>query len=658
MSDQRQPEKARFVGKQVVITVIATLLSLYAILYVLDVGQVFSRYVENVQHCAVVLAFFLSLTFLIHPTNPKLKTKIPWYDIIIIILAIAGPLYLVFVWKSQQFRISFEEFHTVEYVLAFVTVLMVLEATKRIMGIAMPLVALFFIIHATFGSYFPGFLRVASATPARLAHILFYSNEGLYGIALSVASTVILMFIIFGQFLMKSGAGDFFVNLALSVLGHVRGGPAKVAVLASAFFGTMTGATTANIATTGVFTIPMMKKIGYRPEFAAAVETVASNGGQIMPPVMGTVAFIMAEWLNVSYWSICVAAFIPAVLYYVAEFIMVDGEAVRLGLKGSPRAECPPFWKTLRAGWFYVLPVVALIFLIGALRYSPQYSALYALAIMLALSAITGLLSVFKRKARLDSSTAKSSANLIINGLAGGAREALSAGTACATAGLIIGSLSLTQLGIKLSAAIVAVAGGNELLLLSLAAAACYVLGMGMSSVPCYMMVVILVAPALLKFGVPPLASHLFVFYWAITSFITPPVAVGSYVAAAIAKAKPMQTGFEAMRLGISTFIVPFMFVYRRGLLLEGTAGDIILTCAVSLIGIVLLSWGLGRNALRQTSWTQSVLLTIAGLLLVIPNWTVNITGAVIGGFILLWQIRDIISARAAATSSVPRLTG
>ena len=181
---------------------------------------------------------------------------------------------------------------------------------------------------------------------------------------------------------------------------------------------------------------------------------------------------------------------------------------------------------------------------------------------------------------------------------------------------------------------------------------------MGMSSVPCYMMVVILVAPALLKFGVPPLASHLFVFYWAITSFITPPVAVGSYVAAAIAKAKPMQTGFEAMRLGISTFIVPFMFVYRRGLLLEGTAGDIILTCAVSLIGIVLLSWGLGRNALRQTSWTQSVLLTIAGLLLVIPNWTVNITGAVIGGFILLWQIRDIISARAAATSSAPRLTG
>ena len=534
--DQSSEERDRLRYVPIIVGVLSTLLSVVSILYVGDFLKIFDIHLTQLPYLSLMLAILLALVLVKCPFKKGLtRDRVPFYDVILLILGVAGPLYNLFFWEQSLVRTSFQEYYGFEYALAFLTIIITLEATRRVLGLAMPLIASLFIVHALFSGHFPGFLHVGSPSMSRAVSTLVYSSEGIYGIALNTAAVVVVIFIIFGQFLLVSGAGNFFNDMAMALFGSVRGGPAKMAIASSAVFGTLTGATTANIATTGAITIPLMKKLGYRPNFAAAVEAVASNGGQIVPPVMGVVAFIMAEWLGMPYWDICLAAIIPAFLYYIALFLSVDSEAVRLNLKGLARSECPSAAETLKRGWCYVLPILTLIYLIGVLKYSPQFAGLYSLALLLILYLINVGIDFSKSQQSFGLDTLKSMGRFLLKGLSEGATSVLPAGMACATAGLVIGSLDLSQLGLKLSHGIVFLAGDSQFLLLLLAAVCCYILGIGMTSIPSYIMVVILVAPALKKFGVEPLVAHMFVFYWAITSFITPPIALGAYVAAAIA---------------------------------------------------------------------------------------------------------------------------
>jgi len=630
-------------------TVVAVSMSIYAVMYVGRIFDAMGMFIPQLAHRSLFLAFLLTLCFLFLPIKgSKPKNGLPWYDILIILIAIAGPIYNFFAWKGNAERYAYQDLYLFEIVFAFTTIIAVLEATRRSLGPAMPLIALLFLLHMFFGNLIPGVFQVHQVTIVAVANAFVYHDAGVYGVALGVAATVIVMFIIFSQFMFATGAGDFMIKMALSLFGHVRGGPAKVAVVASGFMGMLSGATTANIASTGVFTIPLMKKTGYTPEFAGAVETVASNGGQIMPPVMGLVAFVMAQWLGVKYWSIALVSFIPAFLYFIAVFIMVDSEAARVGLRGMPRSECPPIIQTVKDGWIFLIPLFLLVFLLGALQYTPESSVLYATMALILLSAIKWAAVVPRSTAVNLQGSTQAAVRTGMKGLRGGGEGMIIPGIACACAGIIIGALSITQIGIVLSDAAVALAGDNLLILLALAAFACFILGMGMSSLPAYILVVIVVAPALLKFGVPPLSSHLFIFWFAIVSFITPPVAIGAYVAAGIAGGSPMRTGLIAARLGFCTYALPFMFVYNPALILQGSPGDIILAVVISLIGVALISWGIGGYFLTRENLPQQLLLLAAGILFITMQTQTVIIGLILGTIVTTWQIRTLLQRRDA----------
>ncbi|MBU2608087.1 MAG: TRAP transporter fused permease subunit [Chloroflexi bacterium] len=630
-------------------TVVAVSMSIYAVMYVGRIFDAMGMFIPQLAHRSLFLAFLLTLCFLFLPIKgSKPKNGLPWYDILIILIAIAGPIYNFFAWKGNAERYAYQDLYLFEIVFAFTTIIAVLEATRRSLGPAMPLIALLFLLHMFFGNLIPGVFQVHQVTIVAVANAFVYHDAGVYGVALGVAATVIVMFIIFSQFMFATGAGDFMIKMALSLFGHVRGGPAKVAVVASGFMGMLSGATTANIASTGVFTIPLMKKTGYTPEFAGAVETVASNGGQIMPPVMGLVAFVMAQWLGVKYWSIALVSFIPAFLYFIAVFIMVDSEAARVGLRGMPRSECPPIIQTVKDGWIFLIPLFLLVFLLGALQYTPESSVLYATMALILLSAIKWAAVVPRSTAVNLQGSTQAAVRTGMKGLRGGGEGMIIPGIACACAGIIIGALSITQIGIVLSDAAVALAGDNLLILLALAAFACFILGMGMSSLPAYILVVIVVAPALLKFGVPPLSSHLFIFWFAIVSFITPPVAIGAYVAAGIAGGSPMRTGLIAARLGFCTYALPFMFVYNPALILQGSPGDIILAVVISLIGVALISWGIGGYFLTRENLPQQLLLLAAGILFITMQTPTVIIGLILGTIVTTWQIRTLLQRRDA----------
>lgn len=348
------------------VSVVAITWSAYAILYVWGVFEYFGVYIAAIPHRSLNLAFLTVLVFLLCPLRKKQSKSRLWYDIPLLLMGIAGPVYNFLFWLKDSHRLSLGEFTVIELVLAILTVVVLLETTRRVIGLGLPVVAAFFLFQMFFSQYLPGFLGGRGISLSRAAALLIYSDQGVYGVAMGVASTVVIMFIIFGQFLFVSPMGTFFTDLAVALLGYVRGGPAKVSVVGSALFGTMSASVSANIVTIGSFTIPLMKRIGYKPDFAGAVEAVASTGGHIMPPVMASAAFVMAEWLGISYWDVCVAAFIPASLYYLALFWQVDAEAAKNGLTGLPRSQCPPIGKTLRQGWLSLVPLVVLLVFLGA----------------------------------------------------------------------------------------------------------------------------------------------------------------------------------------------------------------------------------------------------------------------------------------------------
>lgn len=623
MASERRQLKG-LLGK--VLTVITVGYCLFAILYIGHVFERFGIYINVVSYRALFLAFLTTLTFLMLPVSGSKRGKVPWYDLLFLVLGIAGPVYIFLIYERfAATRFAFGEFYPYEIVLAILTTLSVLEIARRIVGMAMSIIAIIFLLHVGFGSYLPGDFYVPATTLDDAVHFLVYSPEGIFGTILGVASRLIIMFVIFSQFLQVTPLGKFFINISLALLGHVRGGPAKVAVVASSLFGTLSGSPNANVAATGTFTIPLMKSIGYKPNFAGAVEAVASSGGQIMPPIMGVCAFIMADLLRIPYWNVCVAALIPALLYYLAVFIAVDAEAVKNGLSGVPRDQCPPVLQTLKEGWAALIPLVVLVLLLGALRYDAATAALYATVVLI-------IVSMIPKRTRLKLGD-------FVEGFRGTGPATLAAGNACACAGVMVGALMITQSGLRLSDLIVKLSGGNLLLLLVLAGALTYLFGMGMASVPAYLMVVVLVAPALVKLGLPGLVAHMFVFYWIVIHFYTPPVCTAVYTACGISGGSPMRTALTSMRISIASYIVAFMLVYRQELLLlKGSPLDIILVSLVCAIGVAFLAWGLAGFVLsHKINVWQRALLISGSTVLFLPYLLSNIIGLALGGSVFAW---------------------
>ncbi|HRK18400.1 MAG TPA: TRAP transporter permease [Hyphomicrobiaceae bacterium] len=525
-------------------------------------------------------------------------------------------------WNYNYFinRIYYvDDLTTFDTVMAVSLILLILEATRRLMGLALPVTALLFLAYALF---------IARVEPMRLLDQLYMTTEGIFGMPLGVSAAYVMIFVLFGAFMERTGTGQLFMDFAMSLTGHTAGGPGKVSVVSSSLFGTISGSAVANVMVDGPISIPLMKRTGFKAHFAAAVEAVASTGGQIMPPIMGAAAFVMAEFMGVSYGQVVIWAIIPAVLYYVACFAAVHFEAKRQGLHGVPRSELPKLGKTLRDRGHLFIPVATILVVMNA-----GYSA--------PLAALAGLLACFPVALLRSTTRGNVTARAVFDALVDGAKNTLAVALACACAGIIIGIVTLTGLGITFTQFVVGLAQNYLLLALILTMLAGIVLGMGMPTTPAYIIMSALLIPALIKLGVAKPAAHMFAFYFAILSAITPPVALAVYAASGLAKSDIWKTGWSAVKVGAAGFIVPFMFVYEPALLMIGDWPTIIHASITATAGCLLLAAGLAGFLIGPANMLQRALLVIGAFALVVPGLVTDIIGAVTCGTVILWQLAE-----------------
>ena len=578
------------------------------------------------------LLIAMVLTFLIFPGFRKGSRTTP--GLIDLGLLALSCLTIGYLWANHNYlydRFVFvDDLRPPDLVLGTIFILLVLEATRRCIGLAMPLTALSFVVYALF---------FTNVRPESLIEVNYLTTEGIFGIPLSVSATYVILFILFGAFVERSGTGKLFMDSSMSVAGHTAGGPAKVAVITSGLFGTISGSAVANVMTTGTFTIPMMYRLGYRPAFAGAVEAVASTGGQIMPPIMGAAAFVMAEFLGASYLEVATFALIPAVLYYVAVFFAVHFEAKRLGLMGVPKEELPKFFDVIKARGHLFIPLIIIITVLFM-----GYSA--------PMAALAGIMSVVPI-ALLRATTRKDiSLSMIIGSLEDGAKGTLAIAMACACAGIVIGVLAQTGLGLDFTTLVLNAAQSNIYYALGLTMIAGIILGMGLPTTPAYIIQVALLVPALIKLGIVEQAAHLFVFYFAILSAITPPVAMAVYAAVGISKSSLWETGWAAVKLGATGYIVPFMFAFSPALLMIGPWDIVTVAITTALIGVICLASSLHGFLLVNLNWAERSMLFLAAILLIKPGPTTD----AIGGFLLLLavisQMRKLPKRMKIRTSS------
>lgn len=568
-------------------------------LYAAGSGLVDDKYVVSV-HLAVIIL----LIYLLFPATKHSSSKAPtMIDIILGLLSFCAALYVAVFAKKINAQMGIPT--KMDLIFGVICLVLVLEATRRAIGMAMPIVACVFLLYAVFGRQIPGVFRHAGFTVSKIIKLLYLTDEGIFGTALNTSATYVVLFIFFGAIMSEIGMSKFLSNLALALAGGSVGGPAKVSALASGLMGTVSGSTSANVATTGVMTIPLMKSVGYAPEYAGAVECVASAGGQIMPPVMGAAAFLMAQFIGVQYSVIVFAAIIPAFLYYLCVWVSVELRARRQGLKTLEKDQIPKLGSTFGDYGHMAIPLIALIYFLSVKGYNPIYAAW--LSILIAI-----VVSFFRKSSRL---TLRRFCRALENGVKG----TMSVAIACACAGIVIGVISLTGFGLVFSLNIFKLALGIKFLALFLAMAASIILGMGLPTTACYIVTALTLAPALVNMGVPLLAAHFFVFYFAIMSTITPPVALSSFVAAGLAQSDPLKTGVSAFRLAIAGFIIPFMLVYKPALLLTGTTVPaVIYNLAIAIIGVIVLamaSEGYVMGVLKL--WQRLILLAcVIGLLI------------------------------------------
>ncbi len=591
----------------------------------------FSALVQRSVH----LAFAVTLVFLLFPISHRHRGAYPAYlrllDAGLALVAVAALVHLAATYKSLAMRGG--EASPADLWFGALLILLVLEGTRRLMGWPLPLITAAAIIYTFLGDRIPGLWGHFPIDFEQFISYQYLTTEGLFGIPLGVSASFIFVFIMFGAFLVASGTGDFFIGFSNALAGHFRGGPAKVAVISSGFFGTISGSAVANVVSTGSFTIPLMKTIGYRPVFAAAVESVASTGGQFMPPVMGAGAFIMADMLGIGYLEVVKAAILPGILYYVALFWMIHMEALKLGLRGLRREELPPLMGTLRQGGHLMIPAFLLLgFLV--LGYSPMKSGLWAIISVWVVSAL-------RKATRMD-------VRAVLTAMEKGATGCLEVALACACAGIVIGCVTQTGLGLKFSGLIIDAAGGHLILSLVFVMVSSLILGMGLTTSAAYILTVILGGPVLIQLGVNPLAAHLFVFYYACLSTVTPPVALASFAGAAIAGAKPFATGFESMRLAAIAYVVPYFFVFSPELIWKGSLGAIGMAAFSATIGTIALGSGLMGYLVTRLNWFSRMLLLAAGISLINPGLWSDIAGVVILGGLTTYQIwhrrRDALS--------------
>lgn len=572
---------------------------------------------ESILQRSAHLGFALILVYAIYKPYRKAKSeKVPFYDWILMIVSAATYVYFVFNAQDISARMTYiEDLSGFQMALGVVGTLVLIEATRRVVGNALVVIIVAFVAYGLWGQYLPNIIAHKGFDLMWIIDHLFYTTSGVFSTALGVSSTYIFIFILFGKFLEVSGSGKFFIDLSVAGMGQYRGGPAKTAIIASAIMGTISGSAVANTVTTGAFTIPLMKRTGYKSHFAGAVESVASTGGQITPPIMGASAFIIASYLGVPYIEIAYAAIIPALLFYISLFVQVDLRAKRTGLKGLNKEDLPNTWDVFKKGFIFFIPLVVIIIMLmyGS---SPMKAGIYAIG-------ATILVALINRIAKLGFGT-------IVKALDLGAKASLETAIACAAAGLIIGVIGFTGIGLQFSSLIIKMSGGVLILALFFTMITSIILGMGLPTVAAYIVQVPLTIPALVDLGVDPLAAHLFVFYFAAVSAITPPVALAAFAASGIAGSEPMKTGMTAVRLGIAAFIVPYMFVYGESLLLIGSIPVIILTVITAMIGIAGVAGAAEGWVLRHTFWYERLLIVIGSLLMIAPGLLTDAIGLVI----------------------------
>jgi TRAP transporter 4TM/12TM fusion protein len=572
---------------------------------------------------SIHITFAFVLAYLLYPLSKKMpKNKMHWIDITLAIVSGCVGLYITFNYHALIMRAG--EQNKLDIFVAILAVLFVLEAARRVVGIPIVIIASTFLLYAKFGAFLPGFLNHRGYSIERIVSHMYYTTEGILGTPIGVSSTFIFLFILFGAFLDKTGIGKFFIDLANAIAGKSVGGPAKVAVLSSALTGTISGSSVANTVGTGSFTIPLMKSLGYKPEFAGAVEAAASTGGQLMPPIMGAAAFLMSEFIGIPYSQIAKAAIIPALLYFTGIWIMVDLEARKTGMKGLEEGKLPKLAKVLGERWFLLAPIFVIVYMLMS-GTTPIKAALYGIY-----SSI--LVGMIRKETRMNLKS-------LLEALETGAKSALGVAIACACAGIIVGTVTLTGLGLKMGNGLVTLAGGQLLPTLFLTMISSLILGMGAPTTANYIITSTIAAPALLKLGVNVLTAHMFVFYFGIIADITPPVALAAFAGSAIAKSNPIKTGINASKLAIAAFLIPYLFVINPQLLLiNTTAVEIVQITVTSLIGMFGLGIAMEGYIMGTVNKLLRAVFLLAGLALIYPGLYTDLIGMVVIGVGIAYQ--------------------
>ena len=574
----------------------------------LHVALGYAMYTE--QALAAILGFALAIIFVRVPAGRggprgKARDRVPWYDAVLAVLALAAALYLAVVFPGLVDKFAFRRGEA--FAIGIVLLPLTMEALRRTSGWGLFSIVSAFILYGLYGDAIPGQLQARVQSVYELVSYLVVDPSAMLGVPLTIVCTVVITFVFFGQLLLKTGASEWFTDIATAVMGRFRGGSAKVAVLASALFGSISGSAVSNVVSTGVITIPLMRKAGYDAKTAGAFEAVASTGGQIMPPVMGAAAFLMAEILQIPYSQVVIAAIVPALLYYVAVFVYADLEAARKKILPVPADLIPPLMATLRAGWFFAIPFAVLLHALFVRNLSPEESALWASASIVAVSWIFGYKGRRIRPMAIYESirdTGAAAVDIVVIG---------------AMAGFIIGVVGISGLGFGLTYILVQIGTGSLATLLGLTALICIVLGMGMPTTAVYLLVAVLAAPPLVELGILPIAAHMFVFYFGIVSLITPPVAVAAYVAASIAGAGATETAIMSVRLGWTALVVPLMFVMSPDLIMQGSPIDAAVAFVTGVAGVWLATVGLVGYFLKPLRWLMRLNFLVAGIALLIP---------------------------------------
>lgn len=606
-----------FLKPAAIIAVLWSAFQLYAVLW---------GYTDPMILYPVHTSFGIALGFLTKPLATK-NIFIKSTDYIAVVLIGCVALYMVFNFERVTTRIPFvESLQTMDYVMGIVLVGLLTEVCRRTIGYSLTIVGVVSIVYAFWGSYFPGLFGHRGISFEHFFDLQAFSPNGIYGLPINVSAELVFYFILFGKFLEKSGGGELFSDLGMFLTGRFRGGAAKMSVVTSTLYGTISGSAVANVVVTGMFTIPLMKRTGFRPYFAGAVEAVSSTGGQLMPPIMGAAAFIMAQMLGISYWKVAIAAVIPAILYYVGVYAVVDFTTMRDGLRGLNRDEVPDIKTGITKRIHLLIPLVLIIYYIVSFTVTPVTAAVRALFAVVIVSFLRRATWMGPRK--------------ILEAMEETAHETITVAIPCAMAGLVIGVVIYTGLGLKLTDILISVSGGVLFFALVLVMLGVIAMGMGMPTSAAYLIAAILMGPFLIKLGVSPLAAHMFMLYFAVISMITPPVALASFAAAGLADADLWETGLAAFKMALPGFLIPFIMVYNPALILEGSAWSVFWVTLTSALGVVALAAAMTGFFLRRARKWERVQLFVGAILLIVPESITDLIGVVAIGIIITNQLR------------------